>query len=581
MLKHWLKTQIPADKMMKANTPIQEEVLTLLNWRFDPLSLFYMPWREEDEEGDGQVCLSDEGNRQTRKGKPVAEETPLTTNGVPQSALDSLTKQMRQLQLNQTSILNTLSSMGTSAPQQSNHTYNRTKTCFICGVQNPPHPLHSTKCLEGQFVMMNGSDLPWTPYSGYQEGIAAYICELHNSRSTTQASQSGFMWDSPPHQQASVNHYGLFCDGSPVFSEEGFNFNGEQFSSNPVLCGRKDTRVCFDPLARPDMKPEDSKAKKSMSDCLPKPSTRPDITSPPKPDITINIPALPLPINRKDGWKDSVPSASSKPKPDITMKDDNKEQLKYHFTSDLQKKSDPTTVYNAVMNQPIMVPIYQLIRNSPALQKLIADGTHMRREYVTKQAEYSLSNSISSSKFDKMNVTEVMMMMVDAKGITCHYRAVDLNVGDVESVYEFLGRCTNALLKSPKVSKLFAMVTGILELMINGVMLLAMINTGSELSVGSQDLPDKTNCTVDFGSCNWSLKGIHRQPEPLQGVMVEAMMKIGGQDFPHHIFISHQNMDKQDIILDMLNFISGRIQKTKSNLLFLFPSPIPKTCTLR
>uniref|UniRef100_A0A0W0FDC2 DUF4100 domain-containing protein n=1 Tax=Moniliophthora roreri TaxID=221103 RepID=A0A0W0FDC2_MONRR len=547
MLKHWLETQIPADKMTKVNAPTQEEVLTLLNRRFDPLSLFYMLWREEDEEGD-------------------AEETPLATNGVPQSALDSLTEQMRQLQLNQTSILNALSSMGTLAPQQSDCTYNRTKTCFICRVQDPPHPLHPTKCPEsaslvreglikfdaqrGRFVMMNRSDLPWTPYSGYQGGIAAYIHKLHNLRSATQASQSGFMRDPPPHQQASVNHYGLFCDGSPVFSEEGFNFNGEQFSSNPVLRGGKDTGVRFDPLARPDTKTGDSKAKKkSTSDHLPKPSTRPDITNPLKTDTIIDIPAPPLPINRKDGWKDSVPSAGSKPKPDITMKDDNRGQSKYHFTLDLQEKSDLTTIYNAVMNQPITVPIYQLIGNSPALQKLISDGTRMRREYVTKQAEYSFSNPVSSSEFDKTNVTEVMMMMVDAEGVTCCYQAADLNAGDVESVYEFLGRCANALLKSPEASKLFAMVTGILELTINGVTLSVMIDTGSELSVGSQDLPDKTNCAVDFGGRNWSLKGIHRQPEPLQGVMVEAMMKIGGQDFPHHIFISHQNMDKQDIIL--------------------------------
>uniref|UniRef100_A0A0W0G5Z5 Uncharacterized protein n=1 Tax=Moniliophthora roreri TaxID=221103 RepID=A0A0W0G5Z5_MONRR len=471
-------------------------------------------------------------------------EKPQAAKGVPQSTLDSLTEQMKQLQLNQAQIINIISSLSNAGPATEAPNSSRGKRCFTCGVQDPPHLLHPSKCLEmlnlvreglakfdaqrGRFVMMSGSELPRAPYPGYPE--------------------------SPPHQTASVNHYGLFLDGESLLESGELGFSSLEFSSNSVLRTGKDTNVRFDPTGSAK---REEKGKHQASEPRSKPTTNPTPLSssiPPKPlsqpEAKIDIPVPTNPINRKEGWKELVPSSRSETKGDISMKDDAKVQNKYHFTSDLQEKSDVTAVFNALMNQTFTLPIYQLIGSSPQLQKLIADATWTRREYVNKQAEYySLDPSSSSSDIEKDNIVSVTMTMVDREGEVNRYRLDDLKVGDPQSITDFLGCCANAILKSPEAMKLFAMVTGLIEVTINGEPFVAMIDTGSELNVGSIDLPEQTNCAVDFGGRNWSLKGIHGQPEPLQGVLVEAPMKIGGRDFPHHIFVSHQKIEKQDIIL--------------------------------
>ncbi|ESK81440.1 Gag [Moniliophthora roreri MCA 2997] len=188
-----------------------------------------------------------------------------------------------------------------------------------------------------------------------------------------------------------------------------------------------------------------------------------------------------------------------KEKEDVNMKEDKSQQPRYHFTSNLQEKVNAISIFNLLMNQPITLPVYQVIRNSPQLQKLIADATRTRREYVTKQAKYSNFSSFSRGIDKEDMVTSITMTTVRSDGETCHYKVEDLNIDDLEVIEEFLGKCANTFLKAPEVIKLFAMVTGFIEVNINGASFVTMINTRSELNVGSIDLPERMSCPVDFG----------------------------------------------------------------------------------
>ncbi|KAJ3963284.1 hypothetical protein EV361DRAFT_990759 [Lentinula raphanica] len=86
--------------------------------------------------------------------------------------------------------------------------------------------------------------------------------------------------------------------------------------------------------------------------------------------------------------------------------------------------------------------------------------------------------------------------------------------------------------------------------MIGGRQFRAMIDTGSELNVGAEDIPEKTGMPMDLEGMKWGLKGIHGEPEQLRGVIVDLPMKIGKYEFPHHLFISrHQLNPNWDIIL--------------------------------
>jgi hypothetical protein len=59
----------------------------------------------------------------------------------------------------------------------------------------------------------------------------------------------------------------------------------------------------------------------------------------------------------------------------------------------------------------------------------------------------------------------------------------------------------------------------------------------------------------------WALKGIHGSPEQLRGCATDVPMRIGGHAFPHHLFISHQEIGHHDLILGQpfLQWFAARI----------------------
>lgn len=76
-----------------------------------------------------------------------------------------------------------------------------------------------------------------------------------------------------------------------------------------------------------------------------------------------------------------------------------------------------------------------------------------------------------------------------------------------------------------------------------------MIDSGSELNVGGDHLPEAGSLPMDFDGMRWSLKGVNGDFERLRGCAIDVPMRIGGHNFSHHIFISQQSLGKHDIIL--------------------------------
>jgi hypothetical protein len=93
------------------------------------------------------------------------------------------------------------------------------------------------------------------------------------------------------------------------------------------------------------------------------------------------------------------------------------------------------------------------------------------------------------------------------------------------------------------------MSTGSVTLQIGDIELSAMLDTGSELNLASCSVPMHCNLPVDFEGMKWALKGIHGGPEQLRGCATDVPMCLGGHTFPHHLFISHQEIEHHDLIL--------------------------------
>ncbi len=119
---------------------------------------------------------------------------------------------------------------------------------------------------------------------------------------------------------------------------------------------------------------------------------------------------------------------------------------------------------------------------------------------------------------------------------------------DSYHMHEFLRCYGNAVAQVP-CTHYFAMATGSFHLTINGTDFTAMIDTGSELNLATVSLPACCGLAVDFEGMKWSLKGIHGDPERLSDCATDVPLHIGSHDFIHHLFISHQELGKHDIIL--------------------------------
>ncbi|KAJ3831351.1 hypothetical protein F5878DRAFT_667646 [Lentinula raphanica] len=271
---------------------------------------------------------------------------------------------------------------------------------------------------------------------------------------------------------------------------------------------------------------------------------------PTKPEARIDIPPPTNPVNRPEGWKKSQPSTTKfkgkEKEEDIEMTDNKAgkagpSQEHFHYTSDLQKRADPKSVLDKVLETDITVSLAELVGCSPTLQKMISEVARTRREYGKEVVSAIVSEYVDEADEAFVDEGDALEEGQVSTGLC-------IAEEDRPRLQKFLRTYSNAVTQST--TKYYAMVTGVFTVIIRGKMFRAMIDTGSELNVGDEDIPSKTGLPMDLEGMKWGLKGIHGQPEQLKGVIVDLPMKIGKYEFPHHLFISRNKLNPNwDIIL--------------------------------
>ncbi|KAF5335847.1 hypothetical protein D9758_016695 [Tetrapyrgos nigripes] len=481
--------------------------------------------------------------------------------------MDSITRQLEQLTLAlQASNQLAITQRG-GAPDPTIARY-----CFVCGMihiyANNPNHCPATEGLVNErliaysqskrrYTLPNGEELPQVP-DGQTGGLAAYLrgqaanigasSKGQTPRAAGTSMRSDFKCDTP-HQASSgtvgclglSDEYGHSILGGSAFALS--SFPGDTFTADPALCLGTDTSNRYNPISRPNKGKQ-----KAMEDppnrqtfqhpgmnAAPAPPTTTTQQNPKpaqhlsKPAVT-EIPPLNNPINCQDGWRASQPSNKANCTPtqqDVSMRDETKKPTvtgpQYHFTSDLQENFKVRDVWDNLLKQKVQVTIEELIGGSPALQKIVTDSTRTRRKYVGNREASASALSSYDLVEGGLDPTVSGDLMID---VDC----------DKEQLAEFLVHYSSAIMCMPA-KKFFAMVTGVMDVKINGVVFRAMIDTGLELNVSGPDIPEKGKISLDFEGMKWSLKGIHGGPERLAGVMTDVPIQLGSHKFPHHVFV--------------------------------------------
>ncbi|KAJ7135550.1 hypothetical protein C8R44DRAFT_609521 [Mycena epipterygia] len=576
-IKEWFTSQVPEANRKRTTPPSITLSIGILQKRFDSDSLLFEPWKDEADTRERKVKFDTDGKRiesnqrqNTRPPTPVPAATQVP--GAAANSVEDLTRLLETLSLNL--------AMMNSANQAQNNQGNQgalavpatatsgligtiPRRCFICSKAGT-HPLHPSRCPEtkalldaglilydpnrDRFVMPDGNDLPRAP-KGFVGGVADYIRMQNRDQAQNQPS-------------ARTNSIGLSYGNELVLKGDVFavsSLGSADYYADPVTRTGKDTER-HNPIKR-----SDNKGKTRERDAPPHlPPTQPVAGSsrPKEPPI---VPPT-NPINRSDGWKESRPSGS-KPREDVIMRDANKKPEKstpsYHFTSDIQDRADPKVLFQKILDLDISVPLFQLIGSSPALQKLIGDSTRVRREYTTKSAEYSFhgSDEFAGEDYDVVESAHTEVIANQRR----------VFVQSMDDLPEFLMRYSNAIARIPE-KRFFAMTTGSMTVTIGGVEFTAMIDCGSELNLAGKSVPARASLPIDFEGMKWSLKGIHGNPEQLQGCATDVPMRIGRHDFSHHLFVSHQELGHHDIILGQpfLQWFASRIDYDRNGAVNLY-----------
>ncbi|THU80495.1 hypothetical protein K435DRAFT_845093 [Dendrothele bispora CBS 962.96] len=568
-LSEWFENRVPVAKRNNTEPPTISESVEILYQRFDKSSLSFRPWENRRrDKSDSRVHFEDEDDTTTERVQTIHRDNT-TRSTAPRSTrqdspppvmptdnvfatrqeMDSITRQLEKLTLQ------------LLANNPNNPNADNVVTCFICGLVHPS-PRSPACCPETakllserlitynlerrRYLLPDGSELPRVPY-GQPGGVAGLL------RSQAQQGASTFRRDPPPHQPsqtASASPANLSYGrgsmlGGNVFAVASLNPEGDYYHVDPALRSGKDTNTRFNPIgdkrdkgkAKEVNPPVPGPSKPSSKPSIPAPSTRTD-------PANISIPPPQNPINRPDGWKASQPSRNP-PTKDVTMKDDTRKTPagpSYHFTSDLQEQFFPEAIMTKIMQTPITIPMGQLIGGSPQLQKLVADSTRTRREYnSSKPASTSLISTFDpfSAEDEEENALAEYRRGVLPSGLSV---GKDVDLTDVSS---FLVHYSSAVTTIPD-TKYFAMVTGVMDVQVNGLTFSAMIDTGSELNVASMDFPTNACLPVDYEGMKWSLKGIHGGPERLAGVVTDVPFRLGNHVFPHHVFVTNHKINDRN-----------------------------------
>ncbi|KAJ3994436.1 hypothetical protein F5050DRAFT_1696149 [Lentinula boryana] len=609
-MKEWFLSAAPEGKRTRENPPTVTQSFDIIKTRFDKQSLIYEDWRKAETE-QAKSVFDERGNRviapaisqyvnvldeavghvppNPRVFPPIFPPTASdNTPSVTSNTINDLAKQLQALTLAMNAMQERVNSGGnvqvnTPRAPTAPITGAPIRRCFICGKlsgQEGSHPLGPRNCPETnrliaeqlitfnnqslKYTLPDGNDLPRVP-PGWTGGVSSYLRHLRSASQGTHTPNR----DESSRLTRSTSSVELMYDNAEVLGNNGFALDSFPYDAYPTTRSGRDTSQRLDPrtqVNRPD-RVQQARAPRGnimipqvqlvpMSSVLPHqipqqvrfapetsnipqvPPTQP-VTVPPR----VNIPQPSNPINRND-------------EKDVEMKDSNvpkSNQPQYHFTSKVQEQADANGLLTRIGQMAVEVPLFQLLGLSPQLSKLMAENTRTKREYGVPKEGTSKSAEYLESDDDAVAAISAAF----GPESTERHAYVEPN----DSINDFVFRCSNAAAQIPT-NRFFAMTVGDIKLTINGIEFTAMIDTGSELNVAGEHLPEAAGLPMDFDGMRWSLKGIHGDFERLRGCAIDTPMRIGGRTFVHHIFISKNAIGKHDIILGQpfLQEFSARIE---------------------
>ncbi|KAI9063703.1 hypothetical protein FKP32DRAFT_1603559 [Trametes sanguinea] len=442
------------------------------------------------------------------------------------------------------------------------------RRCFMCGKTegvNLDHVIGMRNCpeteglirdkilmfspTEGRIVRCDGQQLP--RMQGLPGGLAAYLRnEIHQQARTTWPSTSR---DPPPHlANAACMTLGLYRDDEPVVQYAKQSHEHTAFSSTHAHA------QSFPAVTRSKGKSAEKTA--TIEEVPDEPATT---TTPSKsanqPVKIVVTPPTPHPSNTEDGWRTKkkdyqrarVEEVADETTSDPRVKTGVK-STSMRFTSDLQESVSFDTLQEQILSTKVTLTLREVLAMSPQLQKRLQGLVRTRREFDHKSSRTADSAAI---------------LPLDAPG------AASVTFSSGEDLEGLIIRYADAVVLGS--SRLFAMASGLVEVVFGNQRATFLVDSGSELNLVSKSLWEKTQTSIDKDGARWSLKGLGGENVPLIGCCRDAPLQLGGRNFDHHFFVSLSEKGHYDGILGQpwLEWYSANIQYNRGGPVVLQAYP--------
>lgn len=574
-LREVIKTKIAPEKQKVKAAPSVKETLAFLRQEFDEedidaeiettdLNLSSDDSDSDDSDSDDDQYKKKKKTKRDKKKKDkgratkvVVDEDKETTTAGSNPAIEELTRQMKDLMINQANFQQQIASQLTSSNE---------RRCFLCD-KTGAHRLGITNCPElqaligegfikyneqGKIVKKDGSPLP-RAMSG-SGGIAKMLRDERmadrGKMKETNAVASGSSY---------TNHVELLYEGRSVLSEQrtelAFSNNNAAYPVTRSQQNRKDARM--DPLKR-------GAQKDKAPEIPPVPDRRQANNLPPqKPPVTQDVQmkdpppqSRPHPSNTEQGWKDHAKAR----KDNVPKQNDEANKTKgngFYFSSNVQDSINSDEVQERILNTEVTLTLKEVLGVSSDLQKRF--GNLVKTKRVEKQVKNSLI--LQDYQYDEdrermARVSETVWInpdeatdipdVSDAPFVSANTQLSFDSSNDV--ILNVATHYANSAVPVD-IPNTLAFTTGRFEARMAGHKVTFMIDTGSELNLISEAFYRRTSLPMELDGVRWSLKGVNGDAVPLVGLLRNVEVEVGGHRFDHHFFVSSEGTGNQDVIL--------------------------------
>ncbi|OSC96480.1 hypothetical protein PYCCODRAFT_1331315, partial [Trametes coccinea BRFM310] len=440
------------------------------------------------------------------------------------------------------------------------------RRCFVCGKMegvNLDHGIGVRNCpetealirekilmfspTEGRLVRCDGLQLP--RMQTLPIGLAAYLRNEQQQRGGWPTTPR----DPPPHTtSATCMSLGLFYDNRPVVQYD-------KLTTHSVSDAHK---FSFPAVTR--SKGKQTLGKATIEEVLDEPVTtvptpmQQALQNPPKITIT---PPTPHISNTEEGWrkaqKERQRTRVEEVEDEETQGQTPSPRLKtgvksthIRFTSDLQDSVSMDALQDHLLDTKVTLTLREVLAMSPQLQKRLQNLVRTRREFDGKAR-------VGESSYPSSLADCTAILPTDAPG------AASVTFSPSEDLEELVIRYADAVVLGS--SRLYAMASGLVDVVFGDQRATFLVDSGSELNLVSATLWEKTRLVIDKDGARWSLKGLGGEDVPLVGCCREAPLQLGGRNFDHHFFVSRSEKAHYDGILGQpwLEWYSANIQYSR------------------